>query len=535
MNAALAALLTAVLLAPHGARAQGAPSSAAAETDDPTLLAIQSRLGEDPAFAGVVAQRIDRSQLAGIIAPTATDPADRLKAVKAWVAGDPNSASRLAVGLFGDDAAGTHDFEDNLVRQTTLTPVDNTKSNRGVLWQLRNVAHFSDLIKRQSQNLSDDEKRELLRTLFEGNGAQTNSVLNQAGGDVGGPGAAAGPGVGTGGVTAGFAGYYDRLGAGNLHGYSPQLLALQSSLNQRRAPGAPALIETGKLDYATLAYPAYAMDYDVRGLEARLRRERLLALARLAGVTLSARDLKDPDLEKKLLAKIPADRLPARLARRAALNAKARAALDAFLAAAARAKDPAKISRRLLVELSRLQAEAARWITAAALEEDLSRLDELDGFLTPELLAQIASAPAPDAARAGYRDRGTELEARLTAARADAQAAQDALTGPGWAAALVEISRRIASERAARAELTRDIPLYSRVPYRLAESAQVQARWRVWLDDLALQWLPTSDYARAVAARRARFARWGGIFERISRSELSGAAADDAQLEPPAP
>ncbi len=541
MNARPAAVALAILAAAASrarAQAPSAPTpSASAVNDDPTSLAVQKRLIEQPAFAEMIAQRIDRSKLAAVIAPI-QDPAQRLAAIRDWVAKEPESAANVAIGLYGDDARGDTTFENALLEQTTLTPVDNTAGNRGVLFNLRTAARRSILLDRQSGKLSSDEQREILRTMFEGTGAQANTVLNPAEGAsaAAGPGAGAyGPATGTGGVAAGFSGYYDRLSAGNLRGYSPQLLALQSELNRRRAPGAPTLPETGKLDYATLAYPAFGMDYDIRGLLARLRRERLIILAKLAGVTLSARDLRDPDIEKKLLSKIPNARLPARLLRRAEFIARARAAMDAFLAAAAEARDPRKITRGLLARLSRLQGEAARWITAASLEEDQSRLDELDGFLTPELLAQIEAAPDADAVKSGYRQRGTELQTRLAGAHADAQAAEDILTGVNWSSGLAAAAARISSERAARAELARDIPLYSRAPGRFIQSSPIQPRWRVWLDDAAVQWLPASAYARSVASRRSAAARWRGIFEMISRSELAGAADADAQFEPPAP
>jgi hypothetical protein len=529
VSASAPLLLLALLLAAPS-RGQGDPSGAEAAVDDPTLDQVKQKLATDPAFADMIAQRLDRSRLAPAIAPN-TDGADRLKAVKAWVASDPDAAARLSVGLYGDDAAGNTLFEDNVLRQMRMSVVDNTKGNKGVLGRLRDTAKDSSLLNKQQEQLSDDEKREITRTLFEGQGGESNSVLNQGASGPRGPGGAAGPAVGTGGVAAGFSGYYDRLSGANLHGYSPQLLALQNALNQRRAPGAPLLIETGKLDYATLAYPAYAMEYDVRGLESRIARDRVMALARLAGVQLAERDWRDPDLEKKLLAKVPADRLPPGFKRRAELDAKARAALVAFLDAADAAKDPALISKAMVVGLGRLQQDAARWITAAALEEDVSRLDALDDFMTPDLRAAIDACPVAPPTRAAYAGRGEELKSRLTAARADTQKAEDLLVNEGWQSALGRVDRLTSSERAERKALERVLPVYVRVPYRLAGSASRQPGWRDWLDDLALKWLPSSAYAQSVSARRARLARWLGVFEQIARENLDGAASAAAALD----
>jgi hypothetical protein len=524
----LAPLLTVLLLAAP-ARAQETPAATAVESQDATLNAVLKRLDKEPAFAAMIAARIDRSQVAPLIAPNLSGD-DRLKAVKVWMAQEPESAARIALGLYGDDAAGNTLFEDALLRQSRLSVLDNTKGNKGVLGRLREAGKDSTLLKRQSEQLSDDEKREITRTLFEGAGAQSGTVLNSA--ETGRPrpgGSDAGSNSGA--AATAFSGFYDRLSAANIHGYSPQLLVLQNALNAHRPPGAPALIETGKLDYATLAYPAWGIEYDVRNLESRLSRDRILALAKLAGVDLSARDWKNPNLEAELLAKVSAERLSPRFKRRAELAAKARAALEAFLAAAAAAKNPALITKELLVELSARQHDAARWITAAALEDDLSRADELDGFLTPALLAAVDAAPAEKDQREAYKARGKDLQDKLSGARADASKAEALLVADGWAASLAEVDRLSASERAARRALERDIPIYSRVPFRF-ETPQTVARWRLWLDDFMVRWLPSTGYASAILARRARQSRWLSVFLLIAAGDAKGAASAFGALEP---
>lgn len=529
MSFAPLVLTLGLLAAP--ASAQSTPASTAVDSEDATLNQVRRRLGEDPAFADMVAKRIDRSQLAALIAPNASGD-DRVKALEDWMKSDPESASRIALGLFGDDASGKTAFEDGLLRQTRLSVVDNTKNNKGVLGRLRDTAKDSKLLKNQADQLSDDEKREITRTLFEGQGSQAGTVLGQGETGRGGPADSIPGSAGSGAAATSFSGIYDRLSAANIHGYSPQLLVLQNGLNARRPPGAPLLIETGKLDYATLAYPAYGIEYDVKNLEARLSRDRILALARLAGVALTARDLKNPNIEAELSAKLPGGgALSPRFARRAELGAKARAALEAFLAAAAPAKNPALISKELLLTLDAKRRDAARWITAAALEDDLSRADELDGFLTPELLAAIDAAPAAADARASYKDRGRGLQSRLAGARADAQKAEDLLVADTWASALAEVDRLSASERAARRALERDIPVYSRVPYRF-ETPLTVPRWRLWLDDFMTRWLPSTGYARAILDRRARQARWLAVFLQIAAGDLDGAASAFAGLEP---
>ncbi|MFI5350827.1 MAG: hypothetical protein ACHQ2Z_14865, partial [Elusimicrobiota bacterium] len=300
----------------------------------------------------------------------------------------------------------------------------------------------------------------------------------------------------------------------------------------RRPPGAPALVETGKLDYATLSYPAYAMNYDVGNLEKRLRADSLLMLAKLAGKTLSARDWADPGLEAKLAAQVPADKLSPRLKRRAELAAKASAALSSFSAATERAKNPNAISRALLIELGAKQKETARWIAAAALEEELSRVDELADFLTPELLAAVAAAPAPAGERDAYKRRGEALKAKVAQVKSNAEKALGLLESDAWAGALAQVDALVAENHDLKLTLSRDIGDYSRVPFGIADSLLIQPRWREWLDNFSVKWAPSLSYSRAVAFRRGRLARYMNVFELIASGDANAAHTAFANAEP---
>jgi hypothetical protein len=516
MKIALAATLLLLAARAPAAAQDGAPTVETAAETDPGILAITEKLKNDPAFLDAVAARIARSRLVGRLTTDAS-PEARQAAAKEWVAADPSAAAHVALGLTADDVDGTTNYEDVLLGQLGKAYGNNPGAEKNLFGRLRKSAHDSKLLKKQSDEMSEDEKHEILRSLFEGEGNETNKVLTMKDdGKAPSAGPAAGP------ATA-FNGIYNRLSAGNLHGYSPQLLALQNALSARRPPGAPALLETGKLDEATLGYPAYGMSYDLDNLDKRSRQDRILALARLSGKTLTARDWKDPDLEAKLKALVPADKLPSRLKRRAELSAKARAALAAFSAAAAKARNPDAVTRGLLIELGGKQKETARWITAAALEEELSRLEPLESFLTPELLAVIDAAPVVAPEREAYKKRGAALQSRLASLKANAEKAQGLLLSDGWAGSLAAVDALVAQNQNIKWNLGRDIDDFSRVPYRIAESRVSQPRWRVWADNLAVKWAPTLDYSRGVARRRGRLSRFLSVFGLIASGDSNGA------------
>jgi hypothetical protein len=514
------AALLAIVLVGASAGAQDEPSSAPAGTaieGDRTAAVedMRRQLEADPGLQEALVDRILQSKIAGAIS-SENDANKKRSDVRLWVTSDLRSASEIALGLAKDEAEGTHLFENTLVKHLKQTFRRNN-SDRGAFGVLKSAAKTSKLTTLADQQAGEEEKREMLRNLFEGKGSQGEKVITgQA--PEGKPGGSDTP------ASAALASsFYDRLSAGNIRGYSPQLLAMQSALNTRRPPGAPALIETGKLDYATLSYPAFGLKYDLGNLEERLRRARIAELATLAGVQLTERDMKDPNLEARLLAKVPADKLKKRFAARAAANARARAALAAFEAAAEKAKDPGQITRGLLVELSGRQREAARWLTAASLEEELARIESEEGFLTADLLAAIDAVPAPAPVRESYKRRGESYKDRLAKLKANAQSSLDALQSDAWLSRIAEIDKMMGENAGLRRNISRDISDYRLVPFRVGEAVVKQPRWREILDDLLMKYAKGTSYGREVAGRRGKLARFLAVFGQIASGDVDGA------------
>ncbi|PIR19720.1 MAG: hypothetical protein COV48_00430 [Elusimicrobia bacterium CG11_big_fil_rev_8_21_14_0_20_64_6] len=491
---------------PTGTAVEGGQSQAVAE--------MKRQLEGDPGLQEALVDRILHSQIGSSISGE-TDEKKKRAAVRAWVQGDLGSAAEVALGLAKDEADGTHLFENSVVKYLKQT-FSRNNTNRGAFGVLKGAAKTSKLINHPDQEAGEEEKRELLRNLFEGKGSQGGKVIT-------GQAPEGKPASETPASAALANSFYDRLSAGNIRGYSPQLMALQSALNTRRPPGAPALIETGKLDHATLSYPAHGLRYDIGNIEERLRRSRIAQLATLGGVRLSERDMQDPGLEARLLAKVPADKLPKRFAARAAANERARTALAAFERAAAKSKDPNQITKGLLVELSGRQREAARWLTVASLEEELARIESEEGFLTADLLAAIDAAPAPAAVRASYKRQGESYTARLGKLKANTIGSLDALQSDAWLSRISEIEKMMAESRNLRMNISRDISDYRLVPFRIGEAVLRQPRWREYLDDLLVKYARSTSHGRAVAGRRGKLARFLGIFGQIASGDLNGA------------
>lgn len=519
--AALAALLAA--LAPPAAAQFGADpgpvEGAAADPGDAEQVErMKELLRGDPSVAAALVERILRSRLADRFS-AASEEDGRRADIARFIAEDPDSAAQVAIGLARDDAESSHRYENVLLKNTRSKLAFNPNSRKGVLGRLKKASDDSRLMSKQdNEKMAEEEKQELIKTMFEGEGSQSGRVLTmEKDGDARAPAETA---------AAALAGsYYDRLSAGNLRGYSPQLLAMQSALNRRRPPGAPALIETGKLDHLTLSYPGFGMRFDVDNLERRLRREQIAALAAILGRPVSEHDAEDPTFLALLLKQAAgAGRtLAPRLAARAAAVAKARAALEAFMARAEAAKDPANITRALLHDLGRLQRDGARWIAVAALEEELGRVENEEGFLTPELLAAIEAAPVPSDAKAAYKRRGEGYKTRLQGLKTNAAEALALLETGAWERQAAQAEKLIAQNGALRRDLSHDIADYSKVPFRIAESRVVMARWRVYAEDLAMRWLPSSSLAKTAAQRRGRLARYRDIFIKIASGETASA------------
>ncbi len=504
----------------HG---DGVEGRAADQEAEDAIVRVQAGLSEDPAAADALARRMLDSKLAARF--EGEEPGQKLAAIRAWIDSDPRSAAEIAVGLARDDASGTHEFEDLLSFRAARTLQYNPDSKKGLLGRLKKTNKDSKLMKKDEE-MQDEEKAEIIKTLFEGQGGQSNQILTQtkSEGDKGSVG---------GGPRFSDSSYYDRLGQGNLGGYSPQLLAIQSALNARRAPGAPKLIETGKLDYPTLSYPAHGMRFDLKTLGNRLTYERNFALARLLGETLTEAELLDPRTSERLKAKLKAGKaLSPRFERRARALQKAQEVLSDFEKTALVSADPSKISRSLLSALGSRQKDAARWITLASLEEELMRIEAEEGFWSAELEAAIAAAPLAADARAAYSRRGQDFRARLERLKSNAQAAIASLEGPEWQKAIPQVEALMGESARLRGNLSRDIRNFVNTPFRLGESGGAKPHWRALLEDLVRRYLPSTSYGKELVAAERRSALLKDVFLKIAAGDLEAAHRILGSFEP---
>lgn len=496
----------------------------AAAQDEEAMARIRQALAEDPSAAEALAERLARSPFATQITRE-TEPGPRKATLIDWILSDPESASYLAAGLAQDDAEKSTRFQD-MARRRHDSLRYNPGSEKNLFSRLRKSGTDSKLLGQQSEELADEEKREILKTIFEGEGGQSKNILTRQ--DAGKPPEAGGE------PAAALAGpsYFDRLSQANLRGYSPQLLALQSALNLRRPPGAPKLIESGKLDYATLSYPAYGLRFDIANLEARLRYQRNYESAKLLGLERSyaPERLLDPAVEAELKAKAAGLKVNPLFEKRALALEKARAALAEFNRTALAARDPVKISKALLSSLGARQREAARWITAASLEEELQRLESEDGFLTPELLAMIEACPFPPQTRQAYRKRGEGFQENIRRMKDNARQALLLLEADSWQAHVAQVEKSLAQNTVLRRDLSRNIRDFTAVPYRLLQAHTPRPRWRQWLDELIMRLLPSNSYSRALKNRAEHKARLADVFVKIAAGDLDAAHAVLASL-----
>ena len=490
---------------------------------------MAKRLRNDPAAVIALAERINRSKVAGGIT-RANDEQTRMMEISDWILKNSDQAAWLGLGLAQDDKEGSKKFETLISRDTKL--VLNPDSNKGIYGNLSKSSKNSKLMKKSSEDMTSEEQREILKTMFEGQGNQSGKIITQE--------ESLDPekqkaGVRAGGMAAGFsASMYDRLSASNLRGYSPQMAALQSALNRRRVPGAPKLIETGKLDYETLSYPSYSMKWDLGNLEKRLRYERNYALARLLGKSLKQDELTDPAVEAKLKAEAAAKggRISPRFDRRMRALERAAAAIGKFDETALAAKDPNQISRALLMSLGAGEKEAARWITVASLEEELQRLDLEENFLSAELLAMIDQASVDDATKQAYKNRGQELLKSVKALKANDERAIALLERERWLSNLDTVEATLNQNSSLRHNLSRNIATYGSTAFRFAQLADRRAGWRRMVDEYLKRFLSSNSYVRALKRTESERAVLKDVFLKIAMGNMDAAHTILASTEP---
>lgn len=498
--------------------AQGEEEQPVADQD--MTRQVAERIKSDPNVAHSLAERIAYTKFAKTMGTR--EEIDR------WVRENPDSAAAIAIGLAKDDASGTHEFEEQLHERTREKFETNEGSKKNLYNRLSRAAKNSRLMNKDAA-MQDEERSEIIKQIFEGKSGSTSKILNVQDNGPTKDSGFHGPGV--------QAGFFDRLGQGNLRGYSPQLQAMQSSLNQRRVPGAPKLIETGRLDYETLSYPGHAMRYDVSNLERKMRLDRNWQLARALGRDvrgLTEQQLLDPAFEAELLKQAAAQGKgpsPRSLRRQAALE-RAAAAMRQFEQAALAAKDPNHISKALLAELGSKQREAARWITVAALEEELERLEADETFLSADLLGMIDRCPVGPAEKASYRRRGEGYSENLKRVKASAEQAVIVLSSDGWSSQVDLVQRTLDENSQARRVLSRNIADYRAVPYHLLALDEPKPKWRETLDEYAKRWAPNLAYSRRLLAIDASKEKLKDVFVRIASGDLDAAHTILAAYQP---
>lgn len=490
-----AALAAALSLFPLATQADEAPAIQGREADTSgtdLVRRMKAALAEDPAKADALAARILRSSLGPKFSESA-DPETARGELRDWVLANPGPAAHLAVGFARDDAEGTDAFERSLYKRAEHFLELSPDRNKGILGRLDGLGKAGKAIK-ADEGMSDDDRRKLMKDLFEGQGAM--NAKSDGGGPGGSPSGTPSPG---GAVSAD--GVYDRLSAVNPSGYSPQVQALQSELNRSAAPGAPRLIETGKLDYATLVFPSHPVRYDLERLESAARASEAASRAATLGEKVPAENLAmggvQRDLEKR--AKSP---LPAAFERRRDALVRARAALDGLLAAAEPAKSPKNITPGMLKALAAKRRDAARWIQLAALEETLAALEALKSLRDPALKESLSRAPADEEDRARFWKGGGLLEAQAASALEQCRRARELLADHDDDASWAKAESFIRGARAAARRLPGEAVLYRSAPERLRQTAYSPPRWRVWAEDAALRWARSTAFAKEAAARR---------------------------------
>ncbi|MBI4422409.1 MAG: hypothetical protein HY554_01700 [Elusimicrobia bacterium] len=485
---------------------------------------VRDTLADDPAARGALARRLLASSLAERLSGGRRDPAAAEAEIAAWILANPGDAARLAVGFARDDRAGTREFESSLHERVRRYLALNPDRHKGILGVLGAAGSQSKLVLKLDKKLAEEEQRELIKQLFEGRGSESNKVLTQdeapgRSGERGGPGA------------VGFAGAYDRLSELNPSGYSPDVLSLQSALNAQRPPGAPKLVESGRLDYATLAHPVYGLRHHLGRQEGSLKAQRAWELARALGREreLRAEQCSDPSVQAKLEADAKGRAVPARLERRRAALDRARAEVEQFQRAALALRDPASITRAGLRSLSTRQKEAARWLMIADLEGDLHRLESESAFWTPELEGLVRSAPAPEPARRAFLARGGAARTRLAGIRAFDEAALAVLLSQDYAARWSEMERQLAQANALRRGLSRDLLLLTRVPPALHAARRPASGWRAWLEPWVRRFAPSSAWAREAERRERRGSAWLEAFSLVAAGDFDRAQRSAAE------
>jgi hypothetical protein len=482
-------LLSSLLLFyPVFARADDAPpvNGSAITTGESELVAdVSNALQQDPALRHALAQRILQSSLATKL----TDAQDQTVASEElgqWALEHPENAARLKIGFAKDDLLGSHDFEHALYVRIVRYFELNPEREKGLYGVIEKVGAESKSVLHQGSRLDEEQQHALLKKIFEGQGAGNHRTLPNPSRTSANSDPPAPPMSGS--SVFGGSGIYDRLGAMHLTGYSPELLALQNSFNAEHIPGAPRIPESGRLDYATLAFPYYSLKNDLSRLESALMADQL---RNLAGSSLTR------DRQRSL-----------ELATRA---------LENFKREVEKARQPSKITVLLLRSLGRLQSEAARWITVASLQGDLEHLLSLSVRWPDELLAEIRAVPGVDnQVRQAYVQEGQKLLDRVARVKDADKFAIDQLQKADFLARWPDIQKTLDQIAPLRRNLLQVCALYASLPGQMINAYQPKPWWKTWNDTWLVRFNPNSPYSRKILIDDQKWQTLKMQFERLA-------------------
>jgi hypothetical protein len=475
------------------------------------IRAVERLINNDPQAALRLAQRIARSRLGKKIS-LSKNSLQKTKEIDDWIHRNSKEAAEIGVGLAQDDAAHNHHFEDR-VNQGLSNFTPNPGAVHNAYYRLKRSSRDLRAMNRDT-TMSNEERTEILKSLFEGRGSASNQVIERR------KEAASSDSP----ATSLSANFYNRLSLQNLTGYSPTVAALQSQMNRWHVPNAPALPETGYLDYATLAYPGYAMAYDIANIKARLNVDEAYSLAKKLGIPISAQQAKDPATLPELISKAQKKgiAIPNDYAIQSKTISEAIAALKEFKMMAKESQNPKKITPQLLISLGAKQREASRWISAAFLEQDINRIEEKERLLSPNLKAVIAACPASSQERAEYLERGQGYFEKLGRLSSDDfKALNDFLNQ--WPQKSAEAEKLMQDAASMRNHLATDVDDFVAVPYRLTSVFKPEPRWKSWLNSLTRRFLSWTNYGQKLQALDEEKSRLKSIFLSIAMGDQEAA------------
>ncbi len=476
-----------------------------------TIQEEKRRLESNPQLAKALAKRISNSSIGDKIS-LSKNSLERTKEIESWLLKNPEAGAIIALGLAEDDANGNHAFE-NRMNQELSHFEPNPGAVHNAYYRLKRASK-TERSMLSDKTMTNEERVEILNNLFEGRGSGSKAIIRrmQQSSSSQSP------------ATTLTGNFYNRLSASNLSGYSPNVAALQSQMAREEIPGVPPLVVTGYLDYKTLSYPAYAMKFDLSNLKSRLNQEESLALAKELGISISARQAKDPAELSSLLEKAQRKGISPQkdFQVQAETLSRAQKAIEAFEKFAQQGQNPKKITLGFIAQLGNLQREASRWINAAFLEGEIRRILKEEKSLSPQLKEAIAACPVSTQEKGEYLQRGQNFFEKLNALNlSDFKALTDLVNH--WPQKSKEADLFIQKSAQMRPHLFTDVEDFVAVPYRLASFSQPEPRWKSWVNKIARDFFSWTSYGENLKALDSQKRTLKNIFLSIAIGDQTAA------------